>query len=341
MKEKIFNLSFMRVTACIAVIILHITASESILYQDVLNRDQQFAMSLIYNLMMWAVPCFVMVSGALLLDPGKQYGLRKVVSLIRRPLFAILVFSILFCMFDTFMGGGTVGLSSVLMGLQNAYTGNGWSHMWYLYLLIGLYLILPAMRLIAAHGDDKTLIYLIVVNILFLSVMPLTKLAGISGGFYLHLSTVYPMYFLLGYLIKERIVRIPPVLSVLMVVVSIAGITVATAKGLDGSLPSPTLLTGYSSAFVIMLSAGIFSLVQHISGGNSAAGRMILQIDQCSFGIYLIQMIFIRLLLRYQGINLYDYPIVLSLPAVTLLVFLASFLISYVFRKLKELTGLA
>ena len=129
MKEKIFNLSFMRVTACIAVIILHITASESILYQDVLNRDQQFAMSLICNLMMWAVPCFVMVSGALLLDPAKRYDLRKVASLVRRPLLALLIFSILFCMFDAVMDGETVGFRCVLEGLRNAYTGNGWSHM--------------------------------------------------------------------------------------------------------------------------------------------------------------------------------------------------------------------
>ena len=82
-------------------------------------------------------------------------------------------------------------------------------------------------------------------------------------------------------------------------------------------------LLGYSSIFVLILAVGIFSLAKGcekqvveaaVSEEKPAAveqkktgiiAKIFLEIDRCSFGIYLIHMIFVRLTLRYWQINPY------------------------------------
>lgn len=94
--------------------------------------------------MMWAVPCFVMVTGALLLDENREVSFDKLFNkYILRALGALVVFSMVFRIFDIIMDKESFGLKSILKGFYEIFTGTGWSHIWYLYLLIGLYLLLP------------------------------------------------------------------------------------------------------------------------------------------------------------------------------------------------------
>lgn len=337
MKKNYYYLSLLRVIACVAVIVLHITASETILYQETLSSSQLFSVTLIYNLMMWAVPCFVMVSGALLLDPEKEIGFRKILGYLKRVLLALIIFSMVFRLFDMVMDREPFTVSGLLQGLLNAYTGSGWSHLWYLYLIIGLYLILPALRAITKRCTEKELMYLTVVGILVLSLFPLTKLFGIASGFYLHVNTIYPVYFILGYMLFRNILIIRRNTAILFCIIGIAGIFFGTWAGLKGLIQNPTVLTGYASPFVIVLSTSIFSLVEKAKEPAEKMKSIVLNIDQCSFGIYLIHMVFVRLLLRYMQVDLFDYPFLLALLCVLLLVFIISFWLVAFFRKIFEL----
>ena len=90
--KRIPGYSLLRVLACIAIIILHMFASAEILFQNVITPEQITGSNVIVNCMMWAVPCFVMVTGALLLDENREVSFDKLFNkYILRALGALVV----------------------------------------------------------------------------------------------------------------------------------------------------------------------------------------------------------------------------------------------------------
>lgn len=337
MKKSYYYLSLLRAIGCVAVVVLHLAASETLIYQSSLTESQTFGMTLLYNLMMWAVPVFVMVSGALLLDPEKEITVKKIFSsYIKRVLISLILCCVFFRIFDMVMDHEAFTLSGVAKGLLNAFTGNSWSHLWYLYLVIGLYLILPALRAIIKHCSVKELKYLLIVGLIVLSIMPLTRLFGITGSFYIHVNTIYPLYFILGYMLHKGLIQIGRKTAIILLHVGIFGIWAGTYFGLRGVIQNPTVLTGYASPFVIATAAGVFSLIKDLKEESATISKTVLAVDRCSFGIYLIHMVFIRLILRYMKINLFDYPIVLSFTVAVAVIFLITFGIVYLFLLLRK-----
>lgn len=152
-RREIFFLSELRAIACIAIVILHTFYAASVYAPD---HTARIAALTTRNLMMWAVPCFVMVSGALLLDPAREVTYRKIFrKYIPRVLAALVLFSVVFQIFDDATGESGIQFKTILYGLQNAVTGSGWKHMWYLYLITALYLLLPFYRKIVASSTQK------------------------------------------------------------------------------------------------------------------------------------------------------------------------------------------
>lgn len=302
---------YLRAAACIAVVTLHTVNVAEILYRDQLTTAQLTSSLAVVYALMWAVPCFVMVSGALLLDADRSVTLEKIFKkYLLRVFGALLLFGLVFRGFDMVMDHESFTLGGLLKGFANVFTGESWAHMWYLYLMIGIYLLLPFYRMIAEHSSKRLLRYLLVIYIIFLSLLPLTKIAGVTSGFYLHVSTVYPFYLFAGFAIANGTVRLSrPAAAVLTLAATAATIGLTCCRyylpmeGLD------QIITSYSSIFVILQGTGLFSLfltAKQKKDGPSLAGRFLLFLDENSFGIYLVHMIGIRLTLRYWGMNPYE-----------------------------------
>ncbi len=311
MNKRIDSYCYLRAFACAAVVLLHISASESILYKDILNPQQNFLATLLYELMMWSVPCFLMVSGALLLDADRRISIQHILTrYVRRVFLALVLFTFLFRIFDMVMNAEAASWTILGDICRNIYQGTGWSHMWYLYLMIGLYLLLPFLRLITAHGSAAELRFLLAVQLLVLSLLPLTKLFGLSSGFYIHVSTIYPFYFLLGHALHTGVIRLKAGQSVLCILAGMIGLVISTAFSCFGGLDNTANLLGYSSVFVILMSLGIFSLFKNMPKtclAESPWTRLLLSLDSCSFGIYLLHMLLVRYVLRYQAVDLFAF----------------------------------
>lgn len=154
MRPQILYLNRLKAVACIAVVILHTFFAADAFAQTV---AQHTVLLSVRNLMTWSVPCFVMCSGVLLLEPKKEIGMQKIVkSYLPRMVIALILFSLLFALFDSvFMQSRSV--AAILgEGLKNVITGGGWKHMWYIYMMIALYLMLPVYRLVTKSASDKT-----------------------------------------------------------------------------------------------------------------------------------------------------------------------------------------
>lgn len=84
-------------------------------------------------------------------------------------------------------------------------------------------------------------------------------------------------------------------------------LSVASWIGWAKEVDSLRVLFGYSSFFIIVQAYGIFQLF--LSGENknpNFLGKLFLKIDENSFGIYLIHMIFVRFIFKQMGVNPFE-----------------------------------
>ncbi len=317
--------SWLRILGSIAIVVLHTMSSAEIIYRDQIStREGRLSLMIVYGLM-WAVPVFVMVSGALLLDPGREMSLGRIFrSYVLRIFLALTIFVFIFRIFDMIMDGEQFKLSVFADALKRLVTGSSWSHMWYLYMLLGLYLLLPAYRLVAAGCDGRMLRYLTLVCFIFLSVMPMFELAGFHVEFHIQLSIVYTLYFFTGYGIASGKL---PVSRMLASVLFLAGTVIIflflLAWWRTGNTAYKEMLSSYASPGVVLQSVGIFALLWRRDGAKEEGEHKMLRFaDSTTFGIYLIHMIPLRLVLRYMKLNPYArgwYSFVLLIFAVTVL----------------------
>lgn len=336
---RIYGFSYLRAAACVAIIILHISYSAALMFGGSITQTQNIVSMIFVNCMMWAVPCFIMVTGALLLNRARKVTYRKLFGqYILRVFGALVFFGMIFRIFDMIMDKEPVNLVGFLRGFYEIFTGTGWSHLWYLYLLIGLYLLLPFYRKIAAHSGKGELKYLLAVYVIFLSLLPLLQIGNIYTGFYIHVSTIYPFYLFCGYALHNRIIKPGKVLSIILVVAGTVCIAGLTAVRWIGGYAAMEQLWGYSSIFVILQAVGIFSLFQDIKEEGVAFLKKVLSwLDQCSFGIYLIHMMFVRLIIRYMQFDPYTNGGVIGFIGLILGVLLVSWLVTWIMRMIPVL----
>ena len=333
-------LSLIRVISCIGIVALH-TYYVYVSYFEASSGQQAWSYA-VRNIMMWAVPCFVMVTGALLLDPDRSLSIKKLFSrYILRAALSIVVFTVVFYAFDLWLGGRWPRLSDIPAVLRKLYTNDSWSHMWYLYMLIGLYLLMPAFRLVTAGADARTIRYLVLVGFIFLLVLPTAgTIFKISSGFYITIYTVYPFYLFLGYALHKRIIRIPRWLGAPMAAAGILATILLTRlqilQGIGADV-IPKLTGNYSFVVICLMAAGVFSLLQpkeKAAGQPVREAKLLIFLDQHSFGIYLLHYLVLKLIVTQLPWNPYQQGGNLLLIGVCLPVFLVSLGLCWILKKI-------
>jgi surface polysaccharide O-acyltransferase-like enzyme len=146
-----------------------------------------------------------MLSGALLLQPSKveeplRVFFKKRFSRVALP---FLFWGAAYFAWRFFVNGELLTLDSIGQGL----IWGPYFHFWFLYMLIGLYLITPLLRVLVAHADWKLLRYFLLLWLLGTSAVPLLGIFGVTSfnnNFFL--LTGYIGYFILGlYLLKVQL----------------------------------------------------------------------------------------------------------------------------------------
>lgn len=304
-ENRIYGLSYVRAIACIGIIFIHAIYSAIVLFGKDLSLAEHIAYRSILNNLMWAVPCFFMVTGILLLNPEKEIAYGKLFKkYIARILGAIVVFGFIFTLLELIFSNDQTGINQILNGLYEVFAGKSWSHMWYLYALVGLYLLLPFYKMITKNSEEKDIRYLLIVLFVFLSIVPLLDIWEINCGFYIHVSTIYPFWLFLGYYMKHWGMKKSKWFYGIMAVLSIAIITLLTWFRWSYEVASLEKFFSYSSCIVIVQTIGIFTCICGSRLLNdSVMGKVLCFIDKHSFGIYLIHLIFIRGIYKHLHFN--------------------------------------
>lgn len=77
--EKNLQFEYIRAFSIVAVITIHTFYSALLKYGEAASIIDQVLYKIIMNMMWWAVPSFLMISGSLLLDTKKTISLKKIV----------------------------------------------------------------------------------------------------------------------------------------------------------------------------------------------------------------------------------------------------------------------
>lgn len=200
-RKRIDYIDWLRITSALAVIGIHITMTQPNNYSVLeIGKNDYCILTCVYTLVQWAVPVFLMISGNLLLH-SKKMTFAKVKRMTIRMVTVLLLFGSAFSLLEQVFERRTLELGmiphSVLLTLQQ----KSWSHLWYLYVLIGIYLILMPLKKFVDNSSNKEICLFTVILIIGNYVIPTINIAfGMKLENYM-LFTQYVTYVMIGYII--------------------------------------------------------------------------------------------------------------------------------------------
>ena len=193
---RISYINSLRLIATLGVVFLH--ASAGILdLREIPNPNDKFMHTCFKYSMQFAVPIFVMISGALFLNPAKAIGYPLMLhKYVKRIALALLIFGLPMCFVETYFGNTGGG---VINSITHFVTGHSWTHMWYLYMLIGLYLITPIIKPFVTKASDRDWTAALVLMFVMSSLFPTLNAMGAGLTSWMIISTPYIFIYMLGY----------------------------------------------------------------------------------------------------------------------------------------------
>lgn len=199
-------LDVLRVLATCAVVLMHVlTGATDVTDASIVPEYRSLLLS-VMDLVTWCVPIFLMISGYLFLNPERTLTYPVMIKkYCRRIALAILLFGVPYAASELVVAEKSFRVMMIPEALKMALTGHTWSHMWYLYLILFLYLITPLLKKVLQILPVWSVVAVMAVIFLGSSVAPfLNKVLDINSIPVLPDGGVYFLYYLCGYLFAMR-----------------------------------------------------------------------------------------------------------------------------------------
>ena len=162
--KRYFGIDLIRVHACFLVIEIH---SGQLYYIDseggLIKSDKNIWPGIFNSLATVCVPLFVMISGYLLLPMKTDYStfLKKRFT---RILFPYVAFNIFYNIY--FYLRGFFDLKTMLLNIPKMFINFSIGHLWYIYMIIGVYLYVPIITPWIKTAEKKHFYYYFVIWII-------------------------------------------------------------------------------------------------------------------------------------------------------------------------------
>lgn len=249
----------------------------------------------------WCVPVFLMVSGTLLLDPERDVGLPKLRRYVARMLFVICTIGLVFALVKEWVQQGARGWLLVVDALRDVLFAQSWSHLWYLYAMVGLYALTPVLRAFTARATREEYRWVLGFLVVFaLGVYTANALLGWGiTQFYLSIPNSF-VYYLLGYY-AHTYLRFDWHWAL-----GGAVCAVAMALFIPWGTATPGINTGAiyapESPLVTVYALALFlALRRFLDNVPIARHRLFATVARYSFGIYVIHPLFGHLAVRFTS----------------------------------------
>ena len=329
-------LDFLKILACISVIIMHLCIN---LNTSFFNWSVNKAFNIIGN---FAVPIFVMVSGALLLNPKKVIKTKNIFLIyIPRLVFSLLIVN----MFTVLVNGiinNNLSSSMFFTSIYGVFLNMVPVPYWYIYMMIGLYLVTPILKEWIKNANIKTIEYFLILfiayRILAYTILNLptiefvSKFNSIYSSFQLPLITGYCGYYILGYYltIKDFSKFKNYILLILLFLIEFLtiGLELFFGKHSANYVTSSTIFSDVFSINIFLISVILFILAKKTIKNYY---KSLTIISNKTYGIYLFHVLGLNLL---SLLNLDTEIPLIYIPLSTILVFTFSYICTFIFQKI-------
>jgi surface polysaccharide O-acyltransferase-like enzyme len=321
-----------RIIAIFAVVFLHV-AAEVLLINDIGSEYWWYA-NVFDSAVRWCVPVFVMLSGALLLDSSKEESIsafyKKRLSRIFIPLvFWSVLYSVWFMLRkDNFMFAEVV---------SRLLAGKPYFHMWFLFMIIGLYLFTPFFRKIVANSTRRDLKLLVLIMFILSSIsFGYRKLFSNEPALFINWFLLYIPYYFLGYLIRtdDRKPTLKLLISVFILSVLITCLG-CYFLALNKDLKTGLYFYGNLSISVVPMSISIMYMLKHLN--KAMIGKNITaKLSALTLGVYLIHPLILDLFKDTVHILFYIHPLI-SVFSVASFIFIFSVVFSWIINQIPYL----
>lgn len=290
MKNYISNL---RNIATFAVIVLHVTAPFVLKFNKISFASWQLA-NLVDSMLRFGVPVFVMISGAVLLDRSEPLN-TFLGKRLKRVFLPFLFWSIVYFIF---VYAGSFQKFSVLQLFQillNKLLKGTYYHLWYVYMILGVYLSVPIIRKWAQHSSKQEIQYFLLLWMLTLFIN--TDVAKYIPSIEVLYFSKYLGYLVLGYYL-DKYVETTRIRNNLYFILFILGATLTLLSTSYLSVVENTLnitYYNYLSPNVCLMSIGIFLLGKSLLQRTNAT---LINLDKHSYGIYLVHVLVLHYIYR-------------------------------------------
>lgn len=288
--DKKIYLEVIRILAVLFVIFNH---TDGFIYYTTPCSAPTYLYSLILAVLCrMAVPLFFMVSGALLL-PGEESVGRLLRRRVARMLLVLNAVSLLYYVFD--IARGRIARPGAGDFFSRLLSGGIRDSFWFLYVYIGVLLVLPFFRKLAPYLDRKSVLYLMALKGLCSLAVPVVEII-LERKVYFEFGFVdsYIYYLLMGYYIEKEGLpvlspkREPKPLRLMLnvtVLVALNGVFLYYGKKVSGDYQA-VLLDVFAFLTAPLTFAAVKDKMMAVTCGEGMR-KIILTLGSCVFGIYL------------------------------------------------------
>ena len=338
--QRIIAFDVMRIIAIFAVIWLHFSGQR--FYTSFPSTEWEIRN--VYDAMVrWGVPVFVMISGALFLDSNKKLSIKRLYTKnILRITCAFLFWSLIYFLYDILTTNRQVTLGGAISGVVK-----GPSHLWFLIMLLGLYIMAPILKIIANNKLIEK--YFLLLALITVFVLPwFFKLVGFFNtniyhllfGFYekmdIKIALGFTGYFILGHYLKNKafISSTRTIVYILGLSSWICVIVLTHLKSVHSNC-ADTFFYNNLSLFTLAETIAIFTFINHkFYNYKSKYSPLIIKISNLTFGVYLSHFLILNILQYSFGIDSYTVGVFVGVPILSILTFTISLVITLVINKI-------
>ena len=333
MNKRYSYLDFLRCLAIFFVVVLHVVTP--VLTNTGLYGSTSWYLCLFQNSLNRAgVPLFLMISGFLMLrdertrDVGSFYKKR-----LPRLVLPLAVWNGIYYVGYALQGGEAISPVTYLRQLLN--NGSAY-HFWFVYTLLGIYLIAPFLKRIVDAAGVKEQIILLVIVMFPGAIRPWLNMAGPIYIFLFDpLMESYIGYFLLGYLLGSQ--NLNKKLRIGVYLGGVAGFLIGSVGNLVTASPEGIPLP-FNMAYGMnhyLCAGAIFVLVKTFfekhEAGLARLEKPLATLSGLVFGVYWVHVAVLELV---SGFLSGDMPLPLLLVQETFLTLVLSLGVSWVISKI-------
>lgn len=325
-----FYYNVLNVLACVAVVMLH--CNGCFWNGPAIGKRAWISATFIETAMYWAVPVFYMLTGAKLMDYRKRMTTKEYLKkrFIRTGI-PFIVWSFIGIVYISIKKPGEIEWNPIVM-IDKIINAEYIAVYWFFATLFCIYLSIPVWSKIS----DRMRIfkYILITTFLFQSVLPLLcKLIKINPpNIYPTVATGYSVFAILGYYLANK--DIPKRTRKVIYVLALIGWGLQFGGTLLLSSPEMGVVAtfkGYSNMPSYLYAIGVFVFFKYRDYSKIPCQKLINNLSQLTFGVYLMHIYFVWELPYILGFNQLS---MMWRTGGALLVFCICTFVTYVIRKI-------